>query len=128
MSDIRQWLEELGLGRYADAFEAEQIALGHVPELTDTANGWFGSIRCIQGPADSCPELGKAEVRGVKARSWGYNGPFWRRSKPTLIAILRRRQTPRVSLQHREGVRETCTTPEVRLPELSVAAKPNCSV
>ncbi len=35
MSDIRQWLEELGLGRYADAFEAEEIALEYVPELTD---------------------------------------------------------------------------------------------
>ncbi len=36
MSDIRQWLEELGLGQYAEAFEAEQIAFGQVTELTDT--------------------------------------------------------------------------------------------
>ena len=26
MSDIRQWLEELGLGQYADAFEANAIS------------------------------------------------------------------------------------------------------
>ncbi len=35
MSDIRQWLEELGLGQYADAFEAEKIdveALGYLGE------------------------------------------------------------------------------------------------
>ena len=25
MSDIRHWLEELGLGQYADAFDAEKI-------------------------------------------------------------------------------------------------------
>ena len=29
MSDIRQWLEELGLGQYADAFDANDIT----PEL-----------------------------------------------------------------------------------------------
>ncbi len=35
MSDIRQWLEELGLGQYADAFEAEQIDLDAARHLTD---------------------------------------------------------------------------------------------
>ena len=34
MSDIRQWLEELGLGQYADAFEANEVRLEHVPDLT----------------------------------------------------------------------------------------------
>ena len=28
MSDIRQWLEGLGLGQYADAFEEKRIGLG----------------------------------------------------------------------------------------------------
>ena len=32
MSDIRQWLEELGLGQYADAFEENAIT----PELLMT--------------------------------------------------------------------------------------------
>ncbi len=35
MSDIRQWLEELGLGQYADAFEAEQVTMAALPHLTD---------------------------------------------------------------------------------------------
>jgi class 3 adenylate cyclase/predicted ATPase len=35
MSDIREWLEELGLGQYADAFEAEQVSVANLPELTD---------------------------------------------------------------------------------------------
>ena len=34
MSDIRQWLEEVGLGQYARAFEANEIGLEHVPDLT----------------------------------------------------------------------------------------------
>ena len=36
MSDIRQWLEELGVGQYAEAFEAEEITPADVPNLTDT--------------------------------------------------------------------------------------------
>ena len=35
MSDIRQWLEELGLGQYADAFEENRIDLDILPHLTD---------------------------------------------------------------------------------------------
>ena len=35
MSDIRQWLEQLGLGKYADAFEAEEVELNHLSDLTD---------------------------------------------------------------------------------------------
>ena len=33
MSDIRQWLEDLGLGQYADAFEENRIRLGILPDL-----------------------------------------------------------------------------------------------
>ena len=35
MSDITQWLEELGLGDYAEAFEREKIDLEALPHLTD---------------------------------------------------------------------------------------------
>ena len=35
MTEIREWLEELGLGRYADAFEAEEITSADVPNLSD---------------------------------------------------------------------------------------------
>ncbi len=35
MTDIRQWLEDLGLGQYADAFEAEQVELGDLADLTE---------------------------------------------------------------------------------------------
>ena len=35
MSDIHQWLEELGLGQYADAFEQEELGFAHAPKLTE---------------------------------------------------------------------------------------------
>ena len=35
MSDIREWLEELGLGEYVAAFQAERVAVENLPELTD---------------------------------------------------------------------------------------------
>ena len=35
MSDIRQWLEDLGLGQYADAFEREEVDLDTLPDLTE---------------------------------------------------------------------------------------------
>ena len=35
MSDIRQWLEELGLSQYADAFEREEVDLDTLPDLTE---------------------------------------------------------------------------------------------
>ena len=46
----------------------------------------FGSRIPFIVDADSGPLLGKAEVQAEKDRSWGYTGPSWRRSKPTLIA------------------------------------------
>jgi class 3 adenylate cyclase/predicted ATPase len=36
MSEIRDWLEGLGLGAHADAFEAEQIDLDALPDITET--------------------------------------------------------------------------------------------
>ncbi len=36
MSDIRQWLEGLGLGEYAEVLEAEKVTLDTLPELTDS--------------------------------------------------------------------------------------------
>jgi class 3 adenylate cyclase/tetratricopeptide (TPR) repeat protein len=36
MSDIRGWLEELGLGNYVTAFETEEIGLSALPHLTET--------------------------------------------------------------------------------------------
>ncbi len=35
MSDIRQWLEELGLGQYADAFEENEIERNILSDVTD---------------------------------------------------------------------------------------------
>jgi class 3 adenylate cyclase/tetratricopeptide (TPR) repeat protein len=35
MSDIREWLEDLGLGEYVEAFEAEKIDLDTLPHLTE---------------------------------------------------------------------------------------------
>ncbi len=33
--NIRQWLEETGLGEYADAFEENQIKFAHLTSLTE---------------------------------------------------------------------------------------------
>ncbi len=35
MSDIREWLDRLGLGQYADAFEANAIDGDILPDVTD---------------------------------------------------------------------------------------------
>ena len=35
MSDIRQWLEELSLGQYAEAFEENAVDLEVLPKLTE---------------------------------------------------------------------------------------------
>lgn len=36
MTSVREWLEGLALGQYADAFEAEQIELRALTELTES--------------------------------------------------------------------------------------------
>ena len=36
MNEVRQWLTILGLERFADAFEREEVVFDHLPELTDT--------------------------------------------------------------------------------------------
>jgi hypothetical protein len=35
MSDIRQWLTDLGLERFGDAFEREELTPANLPELSD---------------------------------------------------------------------------------------------
>ena len=35
MSEIRQWLEAIGLGQYADAFEANKIELDLLGQVDD---------------------------------------------------------------------------------------------
>ncbi len=50
MSEIRQWLEGLGLGRYADAFAENDITLALLPDLTDDEVEMNGeSFRLDQG-------------------------------------------------------------------------------
>ena len=34
MTDIREWLEELGLGQYTDTFAANNVTLEHLPDLS----------------------------------------------------------------------------------------------
>ena len=36
MTDVRSWLSGMGLEHFADAFEREEIALDHVPELQES--------------------------------------------------------------------------------------------
>lgn len=36
MGDIRQWLTDIGLERFADGFEREELTLAHLPKLSDS--------------------------------------------------------------------------------------------
>jgi class 3 adenylate cyclase/tetratricopeptide (TPR) repeat protein len=36
MTDVRSWLADMGLDRFAEAFEREEIALEHIPELQES--------------------------------------------------------------------------------------------
>jgi len=38
MSEVRNWLEGIGLGQYADAFDANEIGMDLVPARTTTLN------------------------------------------------------------------------------------------
>ena len=54
MSDIRQWLEELGLGQYADAFDENDINFGILPRLTsdDLKDTLGGSVIELKVPEE----------------------------------------------------------------------------
>ncbi|MCZ6894374.1 MAG: AAA family ATPase [Gammaproteobacteria bacterium] len=78
MSDIRQWLEDLGLGQYADAFEAEQIVLDHVPELTDAD---LGKLGLSMGPR-------KAVLKAARSLGDSENGADGKRETRTGQAHL----------------------------------------
>ena len=69
MSDIRQWLEELGLGQYADAFEENDIDESLLPDLTDEALERLGvasmghRMKLLKAfAAQSSPDLETAEA------------------------------------------------------------------
>ncbi len=69
MSDIRQWLEELGLGQYADAFEENDIDESLLPDLTDEALERLGvasmghRMKLLKAfAAQSSPDLEMAEA------------------------------------------------------------------
>jgi len=61
MQDVRQWLEELGLGKYAEAFAANDIDMEVLPELAedDLAELYY---------ALGCAGYGWLEKEGVKEK------------------------------------------------------------
>ena len=67
MSDIRQWLEELGLGQYADAFEENDITLELLSDLNDQTLKDIGvtsaghRIRVLKAAA-TLSDMGYADV------------------------------------------------------------------
>ena len=79
MANIGQWLDELGLQEYADAFEAERISLSYVPDLTDTDLEKLGlpmgsrkvllraakELKAIGGDAEPGPAPTTAQARPV---------------------------------------------------------------
>ena len=60
MSDIRDWLEGLGLGQFAEAFEREEINPASVPHLTD---GMLKELGLPMGPRAQI--LGAAKTLGA---------------------------------------------------------------
>jgi len=61
MSELRSWLDGLGLGNYAAAFEAEQLDLEHLPDLDEAA---LKSLGLPMGPRKT---LRKAIEAGIAA-------------------------------------------------------------
>ena len=63
MSDIRQWLEELGLGQYADAFEKNDIEPDLLPHMTEETLEKVGvasaghRLRIVKAIAESAPSV-----------------------------------------------------------------------
>ena len=72
MSDIRDWLEGLGLGQFAEAFEREEINPASVPHLTD---GMLKELGLPMGPRAQI--LGAAKTLGA-----GSDFPEVRRAPP----------------------------------------------
>ena len=80
MNDIRQWLTGLGLKRFGDAFEREELTTANLSELTEVELKdplWLGLLRSIPTliPIVFCAALSaqaadlEIEVRGIKVRT-----------------------------------------------------------
>ena len=67
MSDIRQWLEDLGLGRYADAFAENDIEPDLLPHLTEETLEKVGvasaghRLRLLKAVAEGTPSAQAAD-------------------------------------------------------------------
>ena len=71
MSDIRDWLEELGLGQYADAFDAEEIGVADLADVTESdlkAMGLPGARSSIR-PRNSKPPANWCSAAAART-SW----------------------------------------------------------
>ena len=64
MSGIREWLDSLGLGEYAEAFEAERITPEALPHLNE-AN--LKELGLPMGPRAQVLSAAKAGVGSVEA-------------------------------------------------------------
>jgi hypothetical protein len=76
MSDLRNWLKEQGLERYAEAFEREEIALDVLPDLTEKD---LERIGLPLGPR-------KTLLRAAAGRAHAW--PAARRSHSSLVLVL----------------------------------------
>jgi len=75
MSKIRQWLQELGLGQYADAFEENAIELAHLPDLDTDALKELGVtamghrmtfLKAAAGHATVAPDAPQQETETIQ--------------------------------------------------------------
>ena len=85
MSDIRQWLEQMGFGKYADAFEREEVDLDALPHLTSEI------LKDIGVPAGA----GSGADSSIRTRSSTGSTTATRRT--TSVSGSRYRRAPRSS-------------------------------
>ena len=79
MSEIRLWLEGLGLGQYAEAFEAEQIDFEALSEVTEADLKEMGlpigpRRKVIKAVRKHTEEVGAGIHEAVKVRRPGVGG------------------------------------------------------
>ena len=67
MSEIRTWLEGLGLGQFAEAFEAESITPEDVPNLTD---GMLKELGLPMGPRSRVLGAAKSKMSSFAGDPW----------------------------------------------------------
>jgi len=95
MSDIREWLHDLGLGQYADAFDENEIGLDLLSRLTDDALEKLGigimghRIRILDAiearTGDARPQRSRTDMHAAAGESIEFTAPAGERRQLTVM-------------------------------------------